>query len=300
MKKSIRELEVLDTERGSHEKNDVRSASAIPKMLIADDDPAILRLLADRCARIGFQVDVASNGMQAILKASRSKPDILVIDVNMPEVDGLSVCAHLLDPDRAPVDAIVITGSRNADMIERCEGFGVQYVAKGPTFWHDLEAALAEIQPRMAERIHQSGMDTTAPAVRRRPSVLLVDDDDDVRHFLASRLEKCGLDVQYAKDAQQAYRMACRDNPAVVVTDYFMPNGDAEYLLAKLRTTAATENIPVIVMTGRSLNTVTQQNLKRDIAGHPGAAHIVRKSENTDLLFDALRHFCGFERWDRA
>src|ERR1700731_3236061 len=97
-------------------------------------------------AGIGFQVDVASNGMQAILKASRSKPDILVIDVNMPEVDGLSVCAHLLDPEQAPVDAIVITGSRNPDMIERCEGFGVQYIVKGPTFWRELHAALVGIQ----------------------------------------------------------------------------------------------------------------------------------------------------------
>jgi len=146
MKQFFPELELLDAERGIHENNDVRSTRAIPRMLIADDDPAILQLLADRCARIGFQVDVASNGMQAILKASRSKPDILVIDVNMPEVDGLSVCAHLLDPEQAPVDAIVITGSRNPDMIERCEGFSVQYIVKGPTFWRELDAALVGIQ----------------------------------------------------------------------------------------------------------------------------------------------------------
>jgi CheY-like chemotaxis protein len=146
MKQSISELELLDAERGIHENNDVPSTRAAPRMLIADDDPAVLQLLAHRCARIGFQVDVASNGMQAILKACRSKPDILVIDVNMPEVDGLSVCAHLLDPERAPVDAIVITGSRNPDMIVRCESFGVRYIAKGPTFWRELEAALVRIQ----------------------------------------------------------------------------------------------------------------------------------------------------------
>jgi CheY-like chemotaxis protein len=162
MKQSIAELELLDAERGIHENNDVRSTRAVPRMLIADDDPAILQLLAHRCARIGFQVDVASNGMQAILKASRSKPDILVIDVNMPEVDGLSVCAHLLDPERAPLDAIVITGSRNPEMIERCEGFGVQYIAKGPTFWRELEAALAGVQS-------QDGLQGQSRGGRNRP-----------------------------------------------------------------------------------------------------------------------------------
>jgi DNA-binding response OmpR family regulator len=151
----------MDAEPSIHENNDVRSTRTVPRMLIADDDPAILRLLADRCARIGFQVDVASNGMQAILKAGRTKPDILVIDLNMPEVDGLSVCARLLDTEPASMDAIVITGSRNLDMIARCEGSGVQYVAKGRTFWHELDAALAYIQSRVADRIHQSGMGAT-------------------------------------------------------------------------------------------------------------------------------------------
>jgi CheY-like chemotaxis protein len=273
-----------------------RSSDENPKMLIADDDPSIVRLLADHCARMGFDVDTASNGIQALLKASRTKPDTLVIDVNMPEVDGLSVCAHLLGPDRTPVNVIVITGSRDPDTLERCEGFGAYYARKGPNFWDDLEAALAEIHPRMAGSIRQSGAHAPAPAVRRRPRVLLIDDDNDVNRFLSSRLEKCGVDVQYASDAQQGFRMACRDEPAAIVTDYFMPNGDAQYLLTRLRTTAATENIPVIVLSGRQLNEVTLQSLRREICGHPGAAQILRKSQDTHALFEALKKFCGFER----
>jgi CheY-like chemotaxis protein len=294
MQHAALELERTDVEPISHAMDKLRSAQAAPKMLIADDDPAILRLLADHCARLGFHVDTASNGMQAILKASRTEPEIVVIDVNMPEVDGLSVCAHLLD--RSPVNAIVITGSRNLDTLERCDGFGARYIRKGPGFWDDLEAALAEFHPRMAESIRHCSSVVTAPAVRKRPRVLLVDDDDNVNRFLTSRLEKCGLEVRYASDAQQAYRMACKDEPAVIVTDYFMPNGDAEHLLRRLRTTAATAKIPVIVLTGKTLHVATEQNLKREIRGNPGVADILRKSENTEPLFSALQKFCGFER----
>jgi len=289
-----REIERLDVQDGAMV--EFRSHEEIPRMLIADDDPSIVRLLADHCARLGFNVDTASNGIQALVKASRGKPDVLVIDVNMPEVDGLSVCAHLLDSDKAPVNVIVITGSRDPDTLERCEGFGAYYARKGPNFWNDLEVALAEIHPRMAGRIGQSGAQAPAPAVRKRSRVLLVDDDNDINRFLASRLEKCGLDMQYASDAQQGYRMACRDEPAVIVTDYFMPNGDAQYLLTRLRTTAATANIPVIVLSGRRLNEVTEQSLRREICGHPGATQILRKSHDTYVLFEALKKFCGFER----
>ena len=180
------------------------------------------------CARMGFDVETASNGIQALVKAGRFKPDILVIDVNMPEVDGLSVCAHLLGPDRTPVNVIVITGSRDPDTLERCEGFGAYYARKGPNFWNDLEVALAEIHPRMAGRIRQCGTQAPTPAVRKRTRVLLVDDDGDINQFLASRLEKCGLDVQYASDAQQGYRMACRDEPAVIVTGNSEPFDPAD------------------------------------------------------------------------
>jgi CheY-like chemotaxis protein len=296
MRQSADEFQRPEVRKGTRGLVEFRTSGETPRMLIADDDPSIVRLLADHCARMGFDVDTASNGVQALIKAGRFKPDILVIDVNMPEVDGLSVCAHLLDPDRAPVNVIVITGSRDPDTPERCEGFGAHYARKGPNFWNELEGALAGIHPRMAARIRQSSMRTSSSEVRTRPRVLLVDDDMDINRFLSSRLEKCGVDVRYASDAQQGFRMACRDEPAVILADYFMPNGDAQYLLTRLRTTAGTENIPFIVYSGRKLDEITEQSLRREICGHPGAAQILRKSQDTYELFAALKNFCGFER----
>ena len=105
-----REIERLDVQDGAMV--EFRSHEEIPRMLIADDDPSIVRLLADHCARMGFNVDTAANGIQALLKASRTKPDIILMDVNMPEVDGLSACGHLLGPDRAPVNVIVSSGPK--------------------------------------------------------------------------------------------------------------------------------------------------------------------------------------------
>jgi CheY-like chemotaxis protein len=266
-----------------------------PRMLIADDDPSVVKVLADRCVRMGFEVETATNGIQALLKASRGKPDVILIDVNMPQVDGLSVCTHLQDPARNPPNLIVISGSRNPDTIERCESFGARYVRKGSTFWNCLESALAEIYPGMARRIREAGRHSTATQVRQRPRVLLVDDDNDIYRVLHNRLEKRGVHLLYAADAPHGFRIACREEPSIIITDYYMPNGDAQYLLTRLRTTAATENIPVIVWSGRQLSDVAVQTLKRDICGHPGATQILKKSEDTRELFATLEKFCGLE-----
>ncbi len=128
-----------------------------PRMLIADDDPVILKLLVERCTSVGFSVETATNGIQALIKANRNYPDIVVIDVNMPEADGLSVCAWLLNPATRPVpmDVIVVTGSQDTETVERCRGFGAFYVRKGPEFWTGLGVALAKIFPRMSHSIRE-------------------------------------------------------------------------------------------------------------------------------------------------
>ena len=266
-----------------------------PRMLIADDDPAIVRLLADRCASVGFEVETAANGIQALIKANRSHPDILIIDVNMPEADGLTVCARLLDPIKKSLNVVVVTGSREQEAVERCEGFGAFYVCKGPDFWKGLAVALIETFPRMTDRLKELLVHPTGAEARKRPRVLVIDDDPDIKTFLSSRLGKRGVDTLYASDASHGYRIACKEEPSVIISDYFMPNGDVYYLLSRLRTTTVTENIPVFVLTGRRLTEAVEQNMAREVCGRPGVARVFRKAFDTDELFGALQKLCGFE-----
>ena len=267
----------------------------LPLMLIADDDPAIVKMLADRCAGVGFEVETATNGLQALIKANRSHPDIMIIDVNMPEADGLAVCARLLDPIKRSLNVIVVTGSREHETAERCEGFGAYYVRKGPDFWNGLASALNHIFPRMTDQIDKLRGRPKGAEMRERPRVLLIDDDAEVKEFFASRLDKCGVELLHAADIGLGYRMACKETPSVIISDYFLPNGGISYLLSRLRTTPATENIPVFALTGRNLDEITTQGLTQEFCGKPGAARVFRKSFDTDELFGALQKICGFE-----
>jgi CheY-like chemotaxis protein len=245
---------------------------------------------------MGFQVETATNGIQLLIKARRSHPDILIVDVNMPQLDGLSVCSRLLDPGSRPLEVVVVTGSADQETVERCESLGMFYGRKGPDFWKSIEGALAEIYPDLAGKLGGMEMPSMDNDVPRHPRVLVVDDDPDIETFLASRLGKYGVDTLYAPDAMQGFRIACRDKPSVIIADNFMPDGDAQYLLYRLRSTAETENIPVFVISGRDLSEPIQQSLKRAIGGRPGALRIFRKSFDTGELFEALQKYCGFTR----
>jgi CheY-like chemotaxis protein len=271
-----------------------RPNTVAPKILIADDDPCVLRAVADRCARMGFHVETASNGLQALIKAGQHRPDILVIDVHMPEVDGISVLAYLSDAAQESPHVIVVTGHPGQEIFEKCKGLNACCIHKGPDFWNELEASLAGMHPHMAVAIRQSGMRAANIEVRKRPRVLLVDDDISVKKFFFRRFEKLGAELLYAADGVRGFWMARREQPTVIVSDYCMPNGNAEYLLTRLRQVPETMNIPVIVLSGRRLNDAVKHGLRQEISGQPGALRILQKSRDVRELFEALQRLCGF------
>jgi CheY-like chemotaxis protein len=271
-----------------------RSSRVAPKILIADDDPCVLRAVADRCGRMGFDVETAANGLQAFIKASQHQPDILVIDVHMPEVDGLSVLSFLLEIAKKSLHVIVVTGHPGQEIAERCEGFDASCIHKGRNFWNEFEASLVKIYPLRALAIKQASKLSAKIEVKSRPRILLVDDDVSVKKFFFRRFEKLGVELLYAVNGIRGFWTARREEPTVIVTDYCMPYGDAEYLLTRLRSVPETMSIPVIVQSGRRLNNSIKQRLQQGSGGQPGAVRILQKSPEAQELFEVLQRFCGF------
>jgi two-component system response regulator MprA len=73
----------------------VASTGTGERVLVVDDDPPLRRMLERTLAAEGFQVTVASDGGAALVAAERSAPDLIVLDVAMPGLDGLAVCRRL-------------------------------------------------------------------------------------------------------------------------------------------------------------------------------------------------------------
>ncbi len=65
------------------------------RVLVVDDDPPLLRMLARSLTAEGFDVTTAHDGGAALMAAERSAPDVIVLDIAMPAIDGLSVCRRL-------------------------------------------------------------------------------------------------------------------------------------------------------------------------------------------------------------
>ncbi len=79
----------------------------MPTILIADDEADLLAILHDRFAALGFEVLTACNGVEALEGVQKGRPDVVILDLMMPELNGFQVCRRIKD-DAALADTPVI------------------------------------------------------------------------------------------------------------------------------------------------------------------------------------------------
>jgi signal transduction histidine kinase len=109
------------------------SSPATAKDILAiDDTPANLSVLSDMLREYGYRVRVANSGRRGLEAAQQAKPDLVMLDISMPEMDGFEVCRALkADPDLADVPVIFISALE--EVIDKARAFavgGADYVQK--------------------------------------------------------------------------------------------------------------------------------------------------------------------------
>jgi serine phosphatase RsbU (regulator of sigma subunit) len=111
------------------------------KILVVDDTPSNIQSLAATLKPAGYQVLVATNGQQALDVMAKVRPDLILLDIMMPVMDGFEACAHIkANPDWHDIPVIFLTAkTETADLVKGFELGAVDYVSK-PFNAHELMA----------------------------------------------------------------------------------------------------------------------------------------------------------------
>ncbi len=135
-----------------------RGRAGAPKadILIVDDKPANLRLLSQMLVENGYQVRPAPDGSVALAAAQAQPPDLILLDIRMPEMDGYQVCKHLkADPSTRDIPIIFISAlDETRDKVKAFAIGGVDYVTKPLQF----QEVLARVKTHLALRRLQTDL----------------------------------------------------------------------------------------------------------------------------------------------
>ena len=103
-----------------------------PRILIVDDNPMNLEILQTRLAVHGYEIVTAADGEEALTIASEKQPDLILLDVMMPRMDGIEVCRRLRSDPSLPFTPIILVTAKSdsKDVIAGLEAGGDEYLAK--------------------------------------------------------------------------------------------------------------------------------------------------------------------------
>jgi DNA-binding response OmpR family regulator len=119
------------------------------KVLIADDDRVLTRLVSARLKAKGWQVEVVHDSTQALMFAMRSQPDVIVLDISMPGGSGLEVLTKLQRSTRTEqIPVLVVTGSITPAVEQRVMELGAAAFLHKPVDPETLHATLSRLAGR--------------------------------------------------------------------------------------------------------------------------------------------------------
>ena len=127
-----------------------------PRILIVDDDPNLLVLLAEQLRADGFEIQTARDGEEALRRLSRGWPDLLIVDMMMARMDGLTLAREI--KAKADLPIIVLTAVDAADSkADLLDEVAEDYVTK-PYHYPELRARINRVLRRLGDRVPRQGL----------------------------------------------------------------------------------------------------------------------------------------------
>jgi PAS domain S-box-containing protein len=220
----------------------LETLARLPKghVLVADDDPDIAELVKLHLEETGFRAVVVGRGVKVLEIARRQRPDLIVLDVLLPDMDGRAVLEALKsDPATADIPVIMLTVLAD----------------DGTAF--ELGAADFLTKPIEAEKL----IEAVQTALSRRGRILVVEDDVDTIEIMRLALRRVGYSVDVAADGYEALSLARRWQPQAIVLDLRLPGMDGYETLSHLKRNQSTQRIPIVVTSGHVAN--SEQEIRR-------------------------------------
>jgi CheY-like chemotaxis protein/nitrogen-specific signal transduction histidine kinase len=244
-------------------------------ILCVDDEPDVLKFLQFTFEDIGYKVVLAADHDAALDAATRCQPDLICLDLCMPEKDGYAVMKTLRDnPVLARVPVVVLSISRE----EACAlAAGARcYLAK-PVESDDLVATVREL------------------LVLEKGSVLIVEDDPDTRRLLSLTLSEHGFHARSAANGREGLERLAEATPDAIVLDLIMPVLDGFTFLEHVQLDPVWSKIPVVILTSKSLDPAEIARLNERVA-----AILTKGRRDTELVVDAILRCVHPERCQAA
>ena len=224
------------------------------KVLLVDGQLSNIDVLINALKSERLNISIASNGKKALEIVKTNKPDLILLDVMLPEMDGFETCRKLkADESSKDIPLIFITASTERKDIE--EGFAAgceDYVTK-PFLVEEVRNRV-RTQLLLGKQKLQKGLEIIEEDVTNIAGlqVLIVDDDPVSIYVLKKSLKPENFNISIATNGKIAVEIASRILPDLILLDIMMPQMGGFEVCRNLKANELTKEIPIIFVTAKN------------------------------------------------
>ena len=229
------------------------------KVAIIEDEEVLLNVLENKLKKEGFDVVTALDGEIGVKVIRESLPDIILLDIIMPKVNGFEVLAQLnQDPVLAKIPVIIISNSGQPVEIDKALSLGAKdYLVKAE---FDPQEVIEKIRKQLSSSVSpQSAVQSVnsdgslSPKISTdiNPSlftILLVEDDNFLRDLISQKLKRESFNVIEAIDGEDGVKKTGEHKPHLILLDLILPGMDGFEVLRDIHGNENFKKIPVIIL----------------------------------------------------
>jgi len=217
----------------------------MPKKVLTIDDSKTLRSIVSRTLKpLGFEVLEASNGIEGLNIAWQERPDLVILDITMPVMDGIETLIKMKkDPQLSQIPILMLTAVADQQTVLKIASLGVEEYLVKP---FDGEELIKRVN-KLMEEVPERGR-TEQQQSRQRKTILVVDDKSHVRELVRQLLgERYG--ILEATNGAEGVSLAMKESPDLILMDMDMPVMDGFEAIQRLRGLDQTKEVKVLAMT---------------------------------------------------
>ena len=259
------------------------------RILIIEDEPVHLNVMKAKLEYEGYEVLVAVDGEAGYQMVKAEKPDLVLLDIILPKLDGFGVLEKL-KKDKINIPVIIVSNSGQPVEVDRAMQMGAKdYLVKAEFNPADVLEKVEKVLGPPRKKNGNGNMKTAnssakAPMAKAESTngpaqggakILIVEDDKFLRDLIVQKLKKEGFAIFEAVDGEEGLKITKEKHPDIILLDLILPGLDGFEVLRRIKSDAPIAQIPVIVLS----NLGQKEDMDRAMSG--GAEDFMIKAHFT-------------------
>jgi CheY-like chemotaxis protein/anti-sigma regulatory factor (Ser/Thr protein kinase) len=229
-----------------------------PLVLVVEDNPVAALQIRTVLEELGYAVQAAPGGAEALATLPQVRPDLIILDLMMPEVDGFQVLEQIRAvPHTATIPVLVLTARELTpeDRTRLAHNHIQQLVQKGSLNREELATCVRRLLRTPAAPFPPPEASAPQPAVSRRPGgpILVVEDNRDNLLVITAVLDEAGYKYITATDGQKAVALAREAPPALILMDMQLPGVSGLEAARQIKADPLLAGIPIVALTAMAM-----------------------------------------------